>query len=501
MKKRLYSSNTPPSRRVFMAGLASTWALPIVGCGGGSAGSATIAVSSTTITAPGKNTFRAPTSLANTATVPQSFSATLAAKATSVQLATGAATTVWAYNGMSPGPLIDVQEGDTVSIVFNNQLAQESTIHWHGLPVPPDQDGNPMDAVPPGGSKTYTFTLPKGSAGTYWYHPHPHMTTHQQVYMGLAGCFVVRPLVDPLAGIPERVMVVSDLRLDVNNQITANTPMDARIGREGNQLLVNGVRMPDIAVQPGTTERWRILNATNARYLRLALQGHTLNVVGHDGGLIEQAQIVTETLLAPAQRVELIVQASAQANQSFALRALAYDRGAMMASVQVDDVPVLTLSTTGGAAASAVALPPVLRSVAALGNPARTQSVLLTESMGPGMGGAMGGQFLINNKSFDPNRVDLVSRVNDVEDWLIDNQSAMDHPFHIHGTQFQVVSRTTGGITTNAPYRAWVDVVNTRAREAVRVRIQQTMPGKRMFHCHILEHEDAGMMGILDVLA
>ena len=485
--------NTQPiNRRTVVLGVAGAWALPLLGCGGGGDGNAAVP----TALFPAEQPFKPLAALGNTNSVHGQFSAVLTARPASVQLAAqGPATTVWAYNGVCPGPLIDVKEGDTVSILFQNQLAQESTIHWHGLPIPPDQDGNPMEPVAAGGSKTYTFTLPLGSAGTYWYHPHPHMTTHQQVYMGLAGCFVVRPAVDPLAGFTERLMVVTDLRLDSSNQIAANTNMDMMNGREGNQLLVNGVSQPVLRVQPGATERWRVVNATNARYLRLALQGHAFNVVGLDGGLFETPQTATETLLAPGQRVELLVQTSPSANQRYVLQALAYDRGAMMSAVPTD-LDLLILSTSLEGRATPMTLQTALRPVAGLVNPVRTQAVVLSEVMGMGN---MGNQFLINSKSFDPARVDMVSRLNDVEDWTIDNQGDMDHPFHIHGNQFQLVSRTRSGMTTSSAYPAWTDTVNVRSKETVRIRVQQTMLGKRMFHCHILEHEDQGMMGILDV--
>lgn len=485
--------NTQPiNRRTVALGLTGIWALPLLGCGGGGDGSGAVPVA----VLPAGQPFKPPVVLGNTSFVRGQFSATLTARSASVQFsAQGPATTVWAYNGVCPGPLIDAKEGDVVSILFQNQLAQESTIHWHGLPISPDQDGNPMDPVAAGGSKTYTFTLPLGSAGTYWFHPHPHMTTHQQVYMGLAGCFVVRPAVDPLAGFTERVMVVSDLRLDSNNQIAANTNMDMMNGREGNQLLINGVSQPVLPVQPGVTERWRVVNATNARYLRLSLQGHSFQVVGHDGGLFETPQAVTETLLAPGQRVEVLVQVSQTVNQRYALKALAYDRGAMMAAAPNDAV-LLTLSTSLPGRAAPMTLPTTLRPVAGLVNPVRTQAIVLSEGMGMG---SMDNQFLINGKSFNPARVDLVARLNEVEDWTIDNQGDMDHPFHVHGNQFQLISRTRLGATTASAYAAWMDTVNVKSKETVRIRVQQTMVGKRMFHCHILEHEDQGMMGILDV--
>jgi bilirubin oxidase len=142
----------------------------------------------------------------------------------------------------------------------------------------------------------------------------------------------------------------------------------------------------------------------------------------------------------------------------------------------------------------------VLNSISQLGSPAVAKRLVFSSGMG--MGGMGGGMmaFLIDGKSFDPARVDLTSRVNEVEQWVIENRSSMDHPFHLHGTQFQVVSRTRGGITAPEPFLAWRDTVNVAAFESVAFNVVQSQPGKRMYHCHILEHEDQGMMGVLEVV-
>ncbi|WP_230370436.1 multicopper oxidase family protein [Paludibacterium denitrificans] len=170
-----------------------------------------------------------------------------------------------------PGPAIVAQEGDSVALHFANQLAQPTTIHWHGLPVPPAQDGNPHDPVLPGQQRDYRFTLPQGSAGTYWYHPHPHGLTGQQAYMGLAGVFVVKAKDDPLASLPEQWLVLSDLKLAENGQIAANSMADRHDGREGQFVLVNAGLQPVLTLAAGERQRWRLWNATNARILKLAL--------------------------------------------------------------------------------------------------------------------------------------------------------------------------------------------------------------------------------------
>ncbi|MDD1735749.1 MAG: multicopper oxidase family protein [Methanothrix sp.] len=441
--------------------------------------------------------------LANTSSTPSEFAATLVAQRASKAMLPGTSTEFWTYNSMVPGPLIDVFEGDTVRIRLENQLSQETTVHWHGLPVPPAQDGNPMDPIAPGASRTYEFTLPVGSAGTYWYHPHPHELTAEQVYRGMAGLLIVRSRTDPVpTAIEEKLLVISDLRLAADGTIPANTAMDWQNGREGNYVLVNGQRQPVLTINPGQSQRWRILNATNARYLRLALTGHTMTLIGTDGGLLRSPiPGLDEILLAPAERVDVIVTASLSSQASAVLRSLPYDRGGMgMMGSSSTTIPLLTLTYTS-AATAAVALPSALNTIADLGVPMTTKRLVFSSGMG--MGGMGGGMmsFLIDGKSFDPARIDLTSRVNEVEQWTIDNRSSMDHPFHLHGTQFQVVSRTRSGVTATEPYFAWRDTVNVAAFETVVLKVVQHQLGKRMYHCHILEHESQGMMGVLEVVA
>jgi bilirubin oxidase len=441
--------------------------------------------------------------LSNTSSTPGVFEATLVAQRATKSMLSGTTTEFWSYNNDVPGPLIDVFEGDTVRIRLDNRLSQETTVHWHGLPVPPAQDGNPMDPIAPGASRTYEFTLPVGSAGTYWYHPHPHEMTAEQVFRGMAGLLIVRSRTDPIpTAIEEKLLVISDLRLAADGTIPPNTPMDWQTGREGNYVLVNGQYQPVLTIKPGQSQRWRVLNATNARYLRLALTGHTLTLIGTDGGLLgSPVPGLDEILLAPAERVEVIVTANLSSAASAVLRSLPYDRGGMgMMGSASTTIPLLTLNYTS-AATAAIALPGALNSIADLGVPTTTKRLVFSSGMG--MGGMGGGMmsFLIDGKSFDPSRVDLTSRVTEIEQWTIENRSSMDHPFHLHGTQFQVVSRTRGGVTVAEPFLAWRDTVNVAALETVVFKVVQRQLGRRMYHCHILEHESQGMMGVLEVVA
>jgi FtsP/CotA-like multicopper oxidase with cupredoxin domain len=462
--------------------------------------------------------------LRNESSEPGLFRATLIAQPAKRTLLAGKPTTFWQYNppsaaagdGPVVGPLIDVREGDTVEIRFVNRLPQPSTIHWHGLPVPPDQDGNPSSMVAPGGVHVYRFTLPTGSAGTYWYHPHPHMMSAEQVFRGLAGPIIVRATDDPLAGFPERHLFFSDLKLAADGTVAANDMMDWMNGREGQFVLVNGARRPRIAVKED--ERWRLWNACSARYLRFSLgDGQRFVQVGTDGGLLEKPREgLSELLLAPGERAEVIVRAGRTPSQG-TLVANVYDRRKMaMSAGSLPPDPALALADVafqpppaGPTGGGTHAIPETLRTIVPFPAPVARKSVVFSEAMDmaamhrPGAsthGMPAGMRFMINGRSFDANRVTLTSRRGEIEEWAIENRTDMDHPFHLHGTQFQVIGRERGNVVTPEPYRAWRDTVNVEPGETVHIVTVQKMAGDRMFHCHILEHEDLGMMGTLRVI-
>ena len=441
--------------------------------------------------------------LVNTSTQPGVFRASLrAAPASLAVMQDGTQTEFWAYNNSLPGPLIEVMEGDTVEIEFINDLPQESTIHWHGLPVPSEQDGNPHDAVPAGGRRLYRFKLPLDCAGTYWYHPHPHELTAEQVFRGLAGLFIVRAKNDPLKNITERHLVFSDLKLGADGRIADNDMNDEMNGREGQFALVNAQRQPVLAFDASGRERWRIWNANSARYLRLTLPGATFTLVGTDGGLLTKPVTdLTELLMVAAERIEVIVDAPKGASM-VGLVTEPVERGKM------GDVPPehpITLLNVDFSAvkperlAGLSELPQTLRRIQPLGAVKAKKRVVFSEEMSMA-GGVHSMKFLVNGKSFDMKRVDFTSRINEVELWEIANESDMDHPFHIHGIQFQVIERELDGKVTPEALLAWRDMVNTKSGETVRLKLVQRHKGLRMFHCHILEHENAGMMGQVKVV-
>lgn len=470
---------------------------------------------------PAGQAVRALHRLVNQATQPGHFQARLTAARHQLTLADNKQTDVWLYNGQMPGPLIELNEGDQVDIEFVNQLDQPTTIHWHGLPVPPDQDGNPQDAVPAGESRHYRFTLPSGCAGTYWYHPHPHGKSGEQVAHGLGGALIVRAPDDPLRHAAEQHWVISDLRLDTQGRIPANSALDWMNGREGQFVLVNGQRQPRIQV--GTGDRIRIWNTCAARYLRLHVPGARLIQVGTDGGLLNAAlAAVDELMLAPAERAEFFLESAASGASTLVARY--YDRQKMMMHEQPQDLILAQLDIQ----AQSFSMPPLLRAMTAAPDGPVDARIVFSEVMtmahgdtqGQGMDHSMPmadhgnmGQametmpdmaalqrmFRVNDKVYDMDRIDLRCPTGQWQRWEVVNDSHMDHPFHLHGTQFQVLSRQSGASTTPEPFLAWRDTVNLRPNETIKLAFRQDLPGLRMFHCHILEHEDLGMMAQLMV--
>jgi bilirubin oxidase len=455
--------------------------------------------------------------LVNQSKTPGVFEASLTAVPARLDVGTGQQTEFWAYNGMIPGPLIEATAGDRVRILFENRIpGQVSTIHWHGMPVPAAQDGNPMSPVTSGSGHIYEFLLPADSAGSYWYHPHPHRLSAEQVYRGLAGAFIVNPKSDPLPRDIHHIMAfITDLRLSATGAIPADDMVDLMNGREGGHLLVNGQQNPVLTVAPGSTCRFRLYNATNARYLRLAFEDHEMTLIGTDGGYVETPVLgLREVLLSPAERADVIVTFRRRSGSTVALQTLPYERGWMGGGKPPSQTLSLLTVRLVGIPVGAAALPTKLRNIEELGPPGAIKRLEFGErmTMGDGMSTSGGGmdptkmgrgmamQFLINGKAFEMGRVDLTTKAGQVELWEVVNPTDMDHPFHLHGTQFQVTERERHGSKTKAPYLAWKDTVNIATAETVRFKVRQDMKGLRMYHCHILEHEDQGMMGVLDVI-
>ncbi|HUR20790.1 MAG TPA: multicopper oxidase family protein [Vicinamibacterales bacterium] len=438
------------------------------------------------------DTWISPPVLKNTSAKPGTVELSLTAAPARLELMPGKSTEAWAYNGSVPGPTVELHEGDFVTVHFTNKLAQPTTVHWHGLHLPAGSDGSPLHPVLPGKSRDYAFRIPVGSAGTYWYHPHPDMTTTEQVSRGLYGALIIRPAKDPLAGVTERLLLLSDNRfladgtVDLPHHTTDAGNIDAQNGREGDVLFVNGRTMPALSLRPGEWVRLRIINAAAARVFRFAIPGQKLVHVGSDGGLFEKPREVDELLVANSERVEVLVRGGEPGSRTV-LQTLPYDRYDTQTRPKDWDQPrdVVDLRTSTGAAAADFAIPASLRVV----RPINTKIVAARRTL-------VFAQGMINNRLMDMNRVDIRVRLNTTEIWQIENVVGMDHPFHLHGFQFQVIDRN--GVPE--PYVSWKDSVNVPKHSKVRIAVRfEHFPGNWMYHCHILDHEDMGMMGILAV--
>ena len=411
---------------------------------------------------------------------------------------------VLCYNGTVPGPTLRLRPGDELNVRLENSLREPTNLHVHGLHVSPQDEGdNVFRAVLPGQGFDYRFRLPPDHPpGVFWYHPHHHGTVADQIFAGLFGAIIVDDP-DVLPVTTERVLLVSDTTLDPAGNTAAVSPMERMAGREGELLLLNGQRNPVLTAQPGAWERWRVINTCVARYLLLRLDGQQLQLLGMDSGRSSDPEAVEELLLAPGNRADLLVTAAAGES---VLRALPYGRGgmpAMMGRGPFPDRGTAALATfrVSGAAVSPpgpVASRPAAEDLRAATVAARRQLVMSIGGGPGGMGGGPGGmmRFTINGREYRESRTDTTVEAGTVEEWTVVNDSPMDHPFHLHVWPMQVID-DNGQAPSSVVMR---DVVNIRANGRVTVRIAfRNFSGRSVYHCHILDHEDLGMMSVIEV--
>ena len=397
-----------------------------------------------------------------------------------------APTPVWAYNGTIPGPLIDAKVGDTVIVHFKNSLPEGTTIHWHGVRVPATMDGSPatQSEIPPGGTFDYSFTL--RDAGLFWFHP--HVRSDVQVHKGLYGVIRVRGASDPQVD-HEGFLVLDDLTLAADGTIPEYLDdMSKMMGREGNMLLVNGNATPTLPMRAGGVERLRILNVANGRFFNLAIDGYTWHVVGTDGGLVPQPWDTPALLVAPGERYDVMLIPNSPPGQDLALMDLPYDRGHDSGSAPA--MQVATLHMTHDAPLTARSLPVTSADVARLPVGAIDHTITLDEAIQNG-----NLVFTINGATY-PNVPSIEAPLNALTHFEVVNKSEMDHPFHIHGVFFQLLS--SNGVATAPERLANKDTIIVPQKSTIDLAARFEIPGTWMYHCHILEHAENGMMGMID---
>lgn len=421
----------------------------------------------------------------------------------------GTLATLLTYNGQFPGPTIRARRGETLRMQLRNSLPYTSAknilghtrnitnLHTHGLHVSPNEPADSMMIqLKPGEIYDYVYDLAKEEPGHLnFYHPHVHGVVAEQYWGGLAGPLVIEDENTALADCETHIMVLKDITLSASMPEPYTSTMDYMNGKEGSLVMVNGQVNPVLKIRPGQVQRWRIVNACNARFCKLSLENHYMYLVGTDGGLLDKPRQVSSLLLSPGERVDILVRAN-QATRNYRFLSLPYSRRGMSGQQQVT---LLTLAY-GGAKTSG--------SLPATVNPTAKRIVMDTASL-PRRTltlGMMQGRGYINGISFTgmDHSSSIMSHLGTWEVWEIINQSGMDHPFHQHVNSAQVLSITGGdsgyaSLYTTAP--AWKDVVVVPKWGSVTLLVPvMDWPGMTMFHCHIIEHEDIGMMGVWDIM-
>ncbi|MEB3229074.1 MAG: multicopper oxidase family protein [Synechocystis sp.] len=410
------------------------------------------------------------------------------------------------YNGQIPAPRLEAQPGDTVRIHLTNQFNQPTNLHYHGLHIPPTGTAdNVFLKIPPQERFTYEFKIPANHrSGTFWYHPHLHGYVADQVAGGLAGLFVIRGELDQIPAIKaaqEAFLVLQDFALDNQGQLLNSSYLNLMAGREGNVIIGNGQVNPSFSLPQNGLLRLRLLNASVSHFYRLSLENHPFYLIATDGGAIAKPIELNELLLAPGERADILIQGDRAPGQ-YRLLNLPYNRGGMgmmgmgmmgrgsMGAVQ--NTPMTLATFTYGEPTRPTPLPERLLPVTTLPVAQLSRRFTLNHGVFPGMGMV----FMINGQAFDHQRIDTQVTLGTVEDWEIVNTGVMDHPFHLHVNDFQVISRDDRAV----PYPAWKDTVVVKTGEKVRIRVNfQDYAGKTVYHCHILDHEELGMMGILNI--
>jgi len=491
----------------------------------------------------------APFSFAQPAFVPD-VELALSAAAGEARILPGAATRVWQFTGKvlkGPadslqaipdsylGPTLRLRKGQKVRIRFRNELPEPSIVHWHGMDMPSAMDGHPHSVIDPKIEFVYEFEV-TNRAGTYWYHPHPHNRTGAQVYQGLAGLLLVTDDEEAALKLPngddEIRCVLQDRRFDAGNQLIYLSGgmmgmMDQAHGFLGDRVLVNGRERPALSLAT-RAYRLRLLNGSNARIYKLAWSDDTpMTMIASDGGLLERPVQQKSITLAPAQRADVILDLSGRTvGTTLELRsapfpAAAVDamgmmgmgmgrgRGRGMGGMR----SMLESAVPNGAELSLLSVRVVRREASSFRTPARLSSFdrsWIREADVPTRRVTLGfeqGQWFLDGRTFDmlSTTPEETIAAGSTQIWEIVNGGGMmgmqaAHPIHLHGRQFRVMSRE-GGSAAGRPVSeglvnaGWLDTVLVMPDETVRIKIPFTHHrGLYLYHCHILEHEDMGIM-------
>jgi len=420
------------------------------------------------------------------------------------QLNTGAATATMGYNGNSFwGPTLIMNKGDNVQINVTNNLADQTTVHWHGFHIPAIMDGGPHQIINAGAAWSPNFQV-KNNAGTYWYHPHLHQKTQEQLTKGAGGFIIVKDPIESALALPRTYgtddipLILTSRRYNTDNSFDLTTTY-------GDYLLANGTPNAEISL-PKQFVRFRILNAEIERSYNVGFSDdRTFYVIGNDGGLLNAPVQVTRVKLAVGERVEILVNLgndvvgssldmkSFNSGQTFGYPggepASSGNFGSLLNNI---DFPVLHIKIAATTSNPITTLPATLANNVYWTNADVTNSRTITIT-----GGQAGSAFTFDNNTYGFTTINQNIQLNAIEKWTIVNNNIFGHSFHVHDVQFKIISRSLG--TVAAYESGWKDVVYIPLGESVSViaKFDDFSSGVNpyMYHCHFANHEDGGLMG------
>ncbi|MES0836833.1 multicopper oxidase family protein [Nocardiopsis tropica] len=408
----------------------------------------------------------------------------------------GAATRTWGVNGTYLGPTVRARRGEEVAFAVRNELDRETSLHWHGMHLPAAMDGGPHQTVAPGGTWEPRWRIDQ-QAATLWYHPHVHGATGDHTYRGLTGLFIVDDDATDALNLPSEYgvddipMIVQDRAFDRDNQFEERIPLAGSLGVIGDEILVNGTLGPYFDVTTGLV-RLRLLNGSNARLYNFGFSDdRAFSLVATDGGLLAEPWETDRLHLSPGERAEIVV--AFEPGETVELRSYpSPEYGG--ASGRLDgfaDLLDICRFRAADTLSDDTEVPPVLGAAPDLAAEAVAQerSFVLASDR-------------INDRSMAMDRIDFGVREGTVEVWEVTNDNGYLHNFHVHDVQFQVL--TVDGETPPPHLRGWKDTVMVAQGRHYRLAMRfggHTDPNMPyMYHCHLLQHEDDGMMGQFVVL-
>jgi FtsP/CotA-like multicopper oxidase with cupredoxin domain len=428
-------------------------------------------------------------------------------------------TTTMGVNGNVLGPTIILNKGDLVNFAVDNQIGEVTTIHWHGMHVSPENDGGPHTTIDPNTVWRPSFTV-LDKAGTYWYHPHLHEKTNEHVSKGIAGMIIVRDTEEASLTLPRTYgvddfpIVIQTKDFDAAKQIVVPSNSD-------DVLMVNATIDPLLQV-PAQVVRLRLLNGSSMRSFNIGLDANrTFYQIASDGGLLSASNAITRLELSPGERAEILVDFSGLNGQTLFLKSYASEfpngiygatkpgRGNNMVlngydpnSLNGTDFNILQLSVVSQNTTPVTSIPSTLVTVTPI--PEANSDITRDLTMTPVTTGSnqLNGDFVINDVAFNLNTINYTIPLGNTEIWSIYNNSAIAHPFHIHDVQFFILDRD--GVTPPASEQGRKDVILVKSQETIRFITKfedftsDTVP--YMYHCHMLYHEDRGMMGQFKVV-